>query len=732
MAILFEQNEFHLYNEWFSYLMRVLPDGSLGQVYCGARLRSSSAYPLLGPVLTPDRDTLPFEYPVTGSGDYRLPACAVRFADGSSVVDPVYKTHRIYNGKAAVEGLPALYVDQESDAATLEIDMVDAVSGLTITLFYTIFEHYPAIIRRSRLCNQGTTPVVLHKALSMSLDLPDSEWIMGTFTGAWTQEFHLVERRFEPGIQAVSSTKGGPGHQQNPFLLLRRPQTGDSTGEAMGLSLIYSGNFLASAETGYRTSARVQMGINPDQFSWTLEPGADFNTPEALLVYSDAGLDSLSHTFHSVFRNHLMRGVWKDRDRPVLLNNWEGTYFNFNEAKLLEMAAAAKDMGIELFVLDDGWFGQRDSDNSSLGDWFPDHRKLPDGIAGLAHKITGMGLSFGLWIEPEMISRVSKLFDAHPDWAVGVPGRPRTEQRQQYVLDMSRPEIVTYLFSILSELLSSAPISYIKWDMNRALTEPYSLDLQPERQGEFFHRYCLGVYDLYGRLTKAFPHILFESCAGGGGRFDPGIMAFAPQGWLSDDTDGFERIRIQTGASLCYPPNSWGSHVSAVPNHQTGRMTSLPFRAIAAFFGNLGFELDPTKLQPEDKKQISIYLDFYKKHRRVFQQGTFTRLRNPDRHDYAAWQVSDASETLVGFFKLLAQPNSGPVYMRLKDLDQAARYNVSVWEPGGYEPNDKAVNCGNRGGDELVRSGLVLDSSYRTKQGDFFAEVFVIERVQEG
>ncbi|MDR0374212.1 MAG: alpha-galactosidase, partial [Treponema sp.] len=380
--------------------------------------------------------------------------------------------------------------------------------------------------------------------------------------------------------------------------------------------------------------------------------------------------------------------------------------------------------------LDDGWFGQRDNDDSSLGDWFADTRKLPSGIAGLAEKITALGLQFGLWIEPEMISKKSRLFEQHPDWAVGVPGRDRTEQRRQYALDMSRPEIVDYLFTIIAKVIASAPISYIKWDMNRSITEPFSLALTPDRQGEFFHRYILGVYDLYERLTKSFPRILFESCAGGGGRFDPGMLAFAPQGWLSDNTDAVERLRIQSAASLVYPQSSWGSHVSAVPNHQTGRTTALSFRAMVAFFGDLGFELDPTTLSPEEKNQIALYIDFYKAHRKTFQYGRFFRLATPDPAFYTAWQVSLEEESLVGFYKLLAQPNRPPVRLRLAGLDPDLVYTVSLWEQGGFEANDKNYNCGSRGGDELMQAGLSLDTTYITKRGDFFGEIFIIKKTE--
>ncbi|MDR1220900.1 MAG: alpha-galactosidase [Treponema sp.] len=731
-----ETKEFHLYNGSLSYIIKILYTGSVGQVYCGAPLAPHRSYPFLsltasGGVLHPDKSMARFEYPAFGTGDYRTPAFVPQFADGSTLTEPVYHSHRIYAGKPAIPGLPSLYTECTDEADTLELKLFDELFGLFIILYYTIFADLPAIARHSRFVNEGKEPLVLRKAMSLNLDLPDNNWRVISVSGAWAREFQIIESPLVAGFHGVKSAKGNSGHQQNPFLILKRPAADDSSGQALGFSLLYSGNFTASVEGDCYSSSRVQLGVNDETFSWKLEKGAFFDTPEAVLVYSENGLNHLSQVFHSLYQRRLARGIWRDAERPVLLNNWEGTYFNFTEQKLLAMASVAKELGIELFVLDDGWFGQRDNDTSSLGDWYADTRKLPSGIAGLAEKIITLGLQFGLWIEPEMISKNSRLFEQHPDWAIGVPGRPRNEQRNQYVLDMSRQEIVDYIAKIISDVIASAPISYIKWDMNRSITEAFSLALAPDRQSEFFHRYILGVYDLYERLTTAFPHILFESCAGGGGRFDPGILAFAPQGWISDNTDAVERLRIQSGASLVYPQSSWGSHVSAVPNHQTGRTTAISFRAMVAFFGDLGFELDPTTLSPEEKKQIATYIEFYKRHRKTFQYGRFFRLAAPDPALYTAWQASSEEESLVGFYKLQAQPNRAPVRLRLASLEPDALYTISLWEQGGFEANDRTYNCGLRGGDELMYAGLSLDTTYVTKQGDFFGEIFIIKKREE-
>jgi alpha-galactosidase len=733
-----ETAQFHLRGGGLSYIIRILENGYIGQVYCGAPLRVDRPYPLLDPVpfrgfSNNDRNAARFEYPASGNGDFRLPAFGVRFADGSPVVEPVYKGHRVFPGKGEPPGLPALYTEDAGEAETLELELEDLPSGLRIFLYYTIFADPGCLVRRVRFYNGGAEPLTLESAMSASLDLPGPDWNLITLTGAWARECRQTEGPLRPGFQGVESRRGISGHQQNPFLLLKRPGTGEFAGDALAWSLVYSGNFLASAEVDPAGITRLRIGINPRDFSWELAPDAFFDTPEAVLAYSSQGLNRLSQDLHQLYRTRLARGYWRDRDRPVLLNNWEGTYFTFTDSTLLEMAAAAKDLGIELFVLDDGWFGERDADDSSLGDWFPDTRKLPGGVAALAEKITALGLRFGLWIEPEMISRRSRLFAAHPDWAVGVPHRERTELRRQYVLDMSRPEIVDHLFNILRDLISSAPISYIKWDMNRSLTEPMSLALPPRRQGEFFHRYCLGLYDLYRRLTAAFPQVLFESCAGGGGRFDPGLLGFAPQGWLSDDTDARERLFIQSGASLVYPLSSMGAHVSAVPNHQTGRSAPLSFRAMTAFFGVLGFELDPAKLSAEERAEIAGYTAFYRARRRLFQRGRFFRLQSPASPDYAAWMVlaPDGGEAVVGYYTLLAQPNPPPRRLRLGGLEADARYELRVWEAGGYSEADKRANEGIRGGDELMYGGLLLgvDPGEAPGRGDYFSQLFLLRKI---
>ena len=733
-----ETRELHLRNDRISYVVAVLENGALGAGYFGPALRAGKrSRPLrTGPFhgfANRIGDPVALEYPTAGTGDYRVPALVVEHADGSAVLDLAYAGHRIHAGKEPLPGLPATYVEDGAEAQTVEIVLRDEPSRVEAVLSYTIFRDVAAVARSVRIRNGGDRSVRLTTVMSASLDLPDADWEMLQLSGAWARERHVVTRRLAPGRQSVSTVRGASSHHHNPFLLVKRATTTEDAGEAIGFSLVYSGNFVAEAEVDPFDTTRIRLGINPEAFAWLLEPGAEFVTPEAVLVHSDHGLGGISDEYHRLYRERLARGTWRDRDRPVLVNNWEGTYFNFSEAKLLEMAALSRDLGIELFVLDDGWFGQRDDDTSSLGDWFVDRRKLPDGIDGLARKVEALGIRFGLWIEPEMISERSRLFAEHPDWAVGIPGRPRTPSRNQLVLDMGRPEIVDHLFAVLSEVLGGAPISYVKWDMNRNITEPWSAALPPERQGEFFHRYILGVYELYDRLTKRFPDILFESCAGGGGRFDPGLLAYAPQAWTSDDTDAVERLRIQWGTSLAYPLSSMAAHVSAIPNHQVGRTAPLSTRAAVAFFGVFGYELDPTSMSAEERDEVKEQVELYKRWRPVFQRGRFVRLRSPFEGDgnETAWLAisPDAAAAVVGHYRVLNRPLPGPDRLRLRGLDASASYRVSVWPSLGSVV--ERANAGVRGGDELMQVGLALpgDRDEVAGRGDFQATLFVLEAV---
>jgi alpha-galactosidase len=736
-----DDGQFHLHNDRISLVLRVYEDGTLGHLHLGAPLPAGRSYRHFGPdpfngFSNRVGEAVPLAYPTPGTGDFRVPALVVSAADGSTSLALRYRSHRTMPGKPALDGLPSTYTEDNVEAETLEITLGDEPTGVEVDLRFTIFRDRPLVARSATIRNAGSAALDLACAMSLSLDLPDADWTMIGLAGSWARERDVVERRLVPGRQSISSTRGASGHQHNPFLALRRGTTDEEHGEAYGFSLVYSGNFLAEAEVEPYGTTRVRLGIEPDTFRWHLEPGSAFTTPEAVAAWTGDGLTSLSATFHDLFRDRLARGIWRDRPRPVLINNWEATYFDFDADRLVGIASTARDLGVELFVLDDGWFGARDDDTTSLGDWFVDRRKLPDGIDGLARRITELGMGFGLWIEPEMVSQRSQLFEAHPDWAIGVPGRPRNESRQQLVLDLSRREVVDHLTAVLTEVLGSAPITYVKWDMNRNITEPWTSSLPADRQGEFFHRYILGVYELYRRLTERFPEILFESCAGGGGRFDPGLLAFAPQGWTSDGTDAVGRLRIQWGTSLAYPLSSMAAHVSAVPNHQVGRVTPLSTRAAVAFFGVFGYELDPTALDDRERVELADQIAFYRRHRDLFQRGRFVRLVSPFEGDpnHVAWMAvaDDRHAAIVGTYRILGEPDPGPERLRLRALDPAIDYTVTAWPVA----DDRLArpNAGVRSGAELMRAGLVLDlGRWETAtRGDFWARLFVLEATSGG
>jgi len=729
--------QLHLHNGTVSLVLRVVESGHLGQLHIGAPLATGRDYRHLLRGAFPGfdnrvADPTRFALPTWGSGDFRVPALAVTHADGSAVLHLAYAGHRISLGKPALDPLPATYTEDDAEAETVEILLVDRPSGIEATLTLTIWRDLPVITRSVVIRNAGRTAATVTTAMSASIDLPDAEWTMIQLSGAWARERHVIERPIVQGIQSIGSLRGASSAHQNPFLVLRRAHTTETTGEAIGLSLVHAGNFLAEVEVDHWGTTRARIGIHPDGFAWTVEPGASFTTPEAVIAWTADGLGALSDAFHQLFRTRLARGPWRDRVRPVLLNNWEGTYFDFDEERIVAIAQASKDLGAELFVLDDGWFGDRDDDQRALGDWFVNTRKLPDGLTGLGKRVTDLGIDFGIWIEPEMVNADSDLFRAHPDWTIGVPGRPRTETRQQLVLDMGDPEVVDHLATTLIDVLRDSHISYVKWDFNRYITEPYGLGLPPHRQGEFHHRFVLGLYELYRRLIAAFPDVLFESCASGGGRFDPAMLAFAPQAWTSDDTDAIERLRIQWGTSLAYPVSSMGAHVSAIPNHQVGRTEPIATRAAVAFFGAFGYELDPTALSEADKAEIRDQIAWFKVRRRLLQFGRFVRLRSPFEGDgnETAWaSVSDdRHHAIVGWYRVLSRPEPSWRTLPLRGLDPAATYRIDVW------PADErlgSLNGTRRGGDDLMANGLILDEDrpYAAARGDFLARLFELTAV---
>lgn len=720
---------FHLQSYQTSYVIQLVR-GMPAHVYFGPQLRhGSNLNDLLYRVerssfcpnpypddKTISLDTLPQEYPQYGTSDFRNPAYQVELSDGTRITELTYKSHRFTAGKPALEGLPATYAEQESEAQTLELVLHDAKAGLTVTLNYTVFERFSAIARSAKLSNEASAPLRLERALSTSLDLPDARYDALYLSGAWARERHIQRRALAPGVTGINSRRGASSHQFNPFLALVRPEANERQGEVYGFSLVYSGNFVAEAEVDQFGTTRVSLGINPFDFSWRLEPGQSFQTPEAVMVYSSEGIGGMSRTFHRLYRTRLCRGVHRDQERPILVNNWEATYFDFNADKIESIAKKGGELGIELFVLDDGWFGKRDSDNCSLGDWIEDRRKLPDGLKDLAERVKQTGLQFGLWFEPEMISPDSDLYRSHPDWCLHVPNHRRTEARDQLILDMSRADVREYLYERLSDIFANVPISYIKWDMNRNMTEIGSALSSADRQTETAHRYMLGLYELLERLTSEFPHILFESCSGGGGRFDPGMLYYMPQTWTSDDTDGVERLKIQYGTSIVYPVSTMGAHVSAVPNHQVGRKTSLEFRGDVAMSGNFGYELDLTTFTPEEVEIAKAQIASYKEIRGLVQQGDMYRLLSPFEGNETSWMFvsEDRREALLFYFHVLAEPNGPLKRVKLEGLDPMLDYRLG--------DTDTVY-----GGDRLMGAGLPITSI----RGDFESRVLHLRAVSK-
>ncbi len=736
MTIRFNEasGEFHLFNDDISYVIGILRNGQLGNLYFGKRvkeretfrhllqgeLRSLAAYVFENDYELSLQHTKQ-EYPSYGTTDFRYPAFEILQENGSRITCFQYKSHDIFLGKRKLEGLPATYTEQPQEAETLEITLYDEVIDAELILSYSIYRDSPVLTRHVRFINRGSHELVLTRALSLCVDLPDDDFEMVNLAGAWSRERHVVVGGLKQGVQGIYSLRGASSAEHNPFLALKRPSADEHAGEVYGFSFVYSGNFLAQAEVDTHHATRVLMGIHPDGFQWPLAPGESFQTPEAVIVYSGAGLNGMSQTFHRLYRTRLARGQWRDSVRPILINNWEATSFHFDESKILGIARTAKELSIELFVLDDGWFGARNNDAAGLGDWSSVNReKLPDGIDGLASKIEALGMKFGLWFEPEMVNKDSDLYRAHPDWIIETPGRSASPSRNQYVLDFSRREVVDEIYRQMSSILRGASISYVKWDMNRYITECYSASAGASGQGTVFHKYILGVYDLYERLTSEFPHILFESCSSGGARFDPGILYYAPQTWTSDNTDAVERLKIQYGTSFVYPLSSMGAHVSEVPNQQLGRITPLETRANVAYFGAFGYELDLNHLTEAERETVRRQIAFAKRHRELIQKGVFYRLLSPFNGNVTGWIVvsEDKTEALAGYYRVLNGVNEGWKRMKLAGLESDFSYRI----------NDDASRV--HYGDELMNAGIVIRKEELCNgTGDFASALYYMERV---
>lgn len=686
----FEQEKiFKLDTKNTSYVIGIVDqEGFIGHVYYGKRLKDYRLSYLLRVTEPPfipsennrDRisfmDCFPVEYPGYGRGDYRTPAFVIRNQAGQQVCELFYEAYEIYRGKKGIPGLPSSFGTEE-ECETLVLHCRDG--EMKIDLFYTVFEKTDVIVRHTEIHNNSFAPIWIEKVASMSLDMDNKEFETITLHGSWARERHIQRKELGLGSYAITSQRGESGHQDHPFLGLAVRGADQERGDVYGVQLMYSGNFEMKAEINQFDSVRWQAGIAAEGFCWKLEQGETFYSPEALLVYSQEGLGGMSRRYHDFLRNHVIRSLYKDKKRPILINNWEATYFDFSTEKLLDIAGKAASLGIEMLVMDDGWFGNRFDDNRALGDWIVNEKKLPGGLKYLVDGVNRLGMKFGIWFEPEMISPDSVLYEKHPDWVIRVSDRTPARARNQYVLDFSRKEVVDGVWEMMEGVLKSANIEYVKWDANRHLTDVWSAKLPADRQGEVFHRYILGLYDFLEKLTQRFPNLLIEGCSGGGGRFDAGMMYYHPQIWCSDDTDAIERLDIQYGTSFGYPISTVGSHVSVCPNHQTGRSVSMKTRGIVAMAGTFGYELDITRLSQEEKDMVKIQVEEFKKYYSLIQQGDYYRLTDDGRKSpYVAWEFAaeDGTEALLNVVTLRIRAYAMPYTVRIKGLKPEAVYEV--------------------------------------------------------
>ncbi len=673
-----------------SYLFRLLETGHLEHLYYGNRISidskaeaealaeehafapgNTNTYNSSVPQFS--LEDMRLEMSSYGKGDIREPFVEVIHADGSYTSDFLFDSAQILEGKQPFATLPSSY-EENQNVQELVITLKDAGYPLTLELHYYVFEEYDVISRSAKLINTGNEAVQLTRLMSLQIDFETDGFVLSTFNGSWAREMQRHDVRLTAGKHVNASYTGSSSNRANPFVMLSEETTGEDAGACYGFHLIYSGNHYEAAEvSGYRKT-RIVTGINPQSFCFRLEPEESFEAPEAVMTFSMDGFNGMSQRMHSFIRKCIVRGEWRDKVRPILLNSWEAAYFDINESKLLKLAKAGKEVGIELFVMDDGWFGTRDDDTQSLGDWEVNSKKLPNGLAGLAKKINDLGMDFGIWVEPEMVNVNSELYRKHPDWVMEIPGKPHSEGRNQRILDLANPVVVDYLIEQMTNVFSSANIAYVKWDMNRIFSDYYSSYLPPERQQEVGHRYIMGLYRMMDTLTSRFPKILFEGCAAGGNRFDLGILCYFPQIWASDDTDALYRVNGQTGYSYGYPMSVVSAHVSACPNHQTLRVTPLSTRFAVAAFGVCGYECNLCDMNKEDLAEIKAQISLYKEWREVLQKGSFYRGRNGNIHEWTC--VSSDRKKAVGMLmQELVQPNTQFEQYKAKGLDEAKKYH---------------------------------------------------------
>lgn len=686
-----QSDEFRLDTERTSYWFRVTPFGHLEHIYYGTRLpQDQPVAPLLlkrtavlgSSVLYNDSDptycldSLCLEWSGIGKGDYRDTPAEIKMPDGTFTTDFVYQSHRVVEGFLPMQTLPSAY-GQTQDCTTLEITMKDESNGVTLLLYYTVYADADIITRRAMLQNSGNKPLVVRRLLSLMLDMPNREFTLVTLDGGWIKEAHRNDRKLSYGMHVNSSTTGASSNRHNPGFLLAAKGVTEDHGMVYGFNLVYSGNHYGAVELSNHDLVRVGIGINPHCFEWPLAPGAQFETPEAVLSFSDHGFNGLSRQMHAFINRHIVRGDWKDKERPVVLNNWEAHFFKFTRGKLVRLARRAKKIGIEMFVLDDGWFGARNSDRAGLGDYTINHKKLPRGLSEFSKKIHCMGMQFGLWFEPEMVNEDSELYRAHPEYALTTPGKTPSKGRNQLVLDLCNPAVRDYIVEHVAQILDENQIDYVKWDCNRHISDACSPMLS--EQGMFYHSYILGLYEVLDRIFRPRPHILFESCSSGGNRFDLGILCYSQQVWTSDDTDPIERLQIQGGLSYLYPLSAMGAHVSEAPHQQTLRDTPLSTRFNVAAFGCLGYELDLKFLSRVQLREVKAQIAFYKQYRHTLQYGVFSR-GDAGKNNKVVWHCMDKAERegITGFFQTLSTASEGFDRLCFAQLKEDVYYSVET------------------------------------------------------
>ena len=714
-----------------TYAMKVT-DGYLGHAYFGSSigeddisyLLRADQYPFYPSKLPREKlsfmDMYPHELPTDGLGDFRESAIAITSSSGNNGVFPEYDSFRIYKGCPSFQGLPCVFGD---NADTLEITCKDNVLGIKIIINYVVFSDKDIIVRNVQVINNSTEAVYLKKCLSLSFDMDNEDFDVITLHGSWARERKMERHKIHMGLQGVISNRGETSHQEHPFLAVTDHNTDWNSGRAYGVNFIYSGNFLAQVQSNQFNSIRIQMGINPANFTWKLTKGETFTSPQAVLSYSDNGLNGMTHQFHNLYRQNLIRSPYKNKMRPILINNWEATYFNFNTEKLLDIAREASKDGIEMLVMDDGWFGKRDDDNSGLGDWVVNENKIQGGLKHLVDEVNKLGMKFGIWFEPEMVCPDSDLYRAHPDWAIQIKGRTPGLARNQLVLDITRKEVRDYAYESVAKILRSANIEYVKWDMNRQLTDIGSVGLPPDQMGEFYHRYVLAMYEMQNRLVTEFPYLLLENCSGGGARFDPGMLYFSPQIWTSDDTDAIERLSIQEGTALMYPLSCMGAHVSVCPNHAVGRNTPFKTRGYVALSGTFGYELDITKLSKEDRMEIPNQISLYKKFNEIIRQGDYYKIASfRENNLYDSWiSVSeDKSKALMTFVQVLNHANYKTFIIKIPGLDENATYKITY--PDEDQKEFPPISLTGR---TLNKAGLSINRMW----GDFAAKLIYFEKI---